>query len=561
MTNRPLRIVIVGGVAGGASAAAKARRTNEHAEITLFERGPHVSFANCGLPYYVGGDIAKRDALLLQTPDTFWRRFAVKVHVHHEVVHIDRQGKQVQVRNVLTDEKSWHPYDKLILSPGAGAIVPQLPGLPARNVFTVKTVPDSDAILAWLQDAGPTHAVVAGAGFIGLETAEALHRRGLHVTVVELQPQVLPAFDPDMAAFVQAQLQRQGIAVITGHALAGFETEQRDGATVVRSARLDDGTVLAADVVVLSIGVRPELRLARDAGLAIGATGGIAVDDRQRTSDPDIYAAGDAVEVVHRVTGLKVRMPLAGPAGKQGRVAGANAAGGDLRFPGALGTAIVETMGITAAKTGLSEREALAAGYDVQVTQTHSLDHAGYYPGASLLHIKLVADRQTHRLLGGQIVGEAGVDKRADVLATALQARMTVLDLEELDLAYAPQFSSARDPVIMAGFVASNVARDEVRTVSCAALQAEMAADRPVQLVDVRTASEFAGGHLAGAIHLPIDELRGRLQELDPAADTVVYCKVGFRGYLAARILAQSGFAQVRNLTGGMLQCEVTAAG
>lgn len=556
MIAKPLRIVIVGGVAGGASAAAKARRTNEHAEITLFERGPHVSFANCGLPYYVGGDIAEREALLLQTPDSFWRRFAVKVHVFHEVVGIDRAKREVQVRNVQTGEQFRQPYDKLILSPGAGAVVPELPGLPARNVFTVKTVPDSDAILAWLRDAAPTHAIVAGAGFIGLETAEALHRRGLKVTVVELQPQVLPAFDADMAAFVQAQLQRQGIEVMTGHRLVGFVTDLRDGERIVHAAQLDDGTVLPAGVVVMSIGVRPELRLARQAGLEIGATGGIAVDDHQRTSDPDIYAAGDAVEVVNRVTGLKVRLPLAGPAGKQGRVAGANAAGGDLRFAGALGTAVVETMGITAAKTGLSEHEARSAGLDVQVTQTHSLDHAGYYPGASLLHIKLVAERTTHRLLGGQIVGEAGVDKRIDVLATALQARMTVQDLEELDLAYAPQFSSARDPVIMAGFAASNVARDEVRTVTCAALRTEVAAHRPLQLVDVRTAGEFDGGHQLGAVHLPIDELRGRIGELDPTADTVVYCKVGFRGYLAARILSQSGFGQVRNLTGGMLQCD-----
>ncbi|MBM4342549.1 MAG: FAD-dependent oxidoreductase [Deltaproteobacteria bacterium] len=559
MDTQPLRIVIVGGVAGGASAAAKARRTNEHADITLFERGPHVSFANCGLPYYVGGDIAQRDALLLQTPESFWRRFAVKVHVYHEVMRIDRTLRHVEVRNVQTGQRSLHPYDKLILSPGAGAVVPELPGLPARNVFTVKTVPDSDAILQWLRDAAPTHAVVAGAGFIGLETAEALHRRGLRVSVVELQPQVLPAFDPDMAAFVQAQVQRQGIEVWTSRALAGLETELVGADQVVRTAVLDDGTRLPADVVVMSIGVRPELRLAREAGLRIGATGGIAVDDRQRTSDPDIYAAGDAVEVVQRVTGQAVRMPLAGPAGKQGRVAGANAAGGDLRFPGALGTAIVETMGITAAKTGLSEREARAAGFDVQVTQTHSLDHAGYYPGASLMHLKLVADRATHRLLGGQIVGEAGVDKRIDVLATALQAGMTVMDLEELDLAYAPQFSSARDPVIMAGFAASNVARNEVQTVTCAALQAERSAQRPVQLVDVRTAGEFEGGHLPGAHHLPIDELRGRLAELDPDADTVVYCKVGFRGYLAARILSQSGFGRVRNLTGGMLQCDAGA--
>ena len=552
-TQQHRRIVIVGGVAGGAAAAAKARRTDEHAEIFMFERGPHVSFANCGLPYYVGGDIAERESLLLQTPESFWRRFRVRVHVRHEVLGIDRVARHVQVRNLETDEVYLQPYDALVLSPGAGAIVPQLAGLPARNVFVVKTVPDSDAVRTWLDDEKPTHAVVVGAGFIGLETAEALHTRGLHVTVVELQPQVLPALDPDMAELVARRLRERGVDLVLGDGIAGLEA---DGTQTVTGVRLASGKVLPAGIVILSIGVRPELKLALDAGLEIGKAGGIAVNERQQTSDPNIYAAGDAVEVIQRVTGQKVRMPLAGPASKQGRVAGANAAGGDLRFPGALGTAILGTMGISAGRTGLTERDAHAAGMDVLVTHTHNLDHASYYPGAQMLHIKLVTDAKTGRLLGGQVVGENGVDKRLDVLAMALQAGMHVEELEEADLAYAPQFSSARDPVIMAGHVAANAMRNAFDVITCPTLRTRMDAGEAIQLLDVRTPSEFAAGHLPGALNVPVDDLRDRLGELDKAAETVVYCKVGFRGYLASRILQQNGFAHVKNLTGGILVCD-----
>ena len=546
------RIVIVGGVAGGAAAAAKARRTDEHADIVMFERGPHVSFANCGLPYYVGGDIAERASLLLQTPDTFWRRFRVRVHVRHEVLAIDRVAQTVAVHNLETGATFQQPYDALVLAPGAGAIVPPLPGLPAKNAFVVKTVPDSDAVRLWLDEQKPTRAVVVGAGFIGLETAEALHQRGLHVTVVELQPQVLPALDADMAEHVAQRLRERGVDLVLGDGIAGLET---DAAQVVTGVQLASGKVLPAGIVVLSIGVRPELSLARTAGLEIGAAGGIAVDERQQTSDPHIFAAGDAVEVVQRVTGQKVRMPLAGPASKQGRVAGANAAGGDLRFAGALGTAILGTMGISAGRTGLTERDAQALGLNVLVTYTHNFDHASYYPGAQMLHIKLVTDAATGRLLGGQVAGENGVDKRLDVLATALQAGMHVDELEDLDLAYAPQFSSARDPVIMAGHVAANEMRNGLDVITCPTLRARVAAGKSIQLLDVRTPGEFAAGHLEGARNVPVDDLRDRLGELNRDSETVVYCKVGFRGYLAARILQQNGFADVKNLTGGMLVC------
>lgn len=540
-------IVIVGGVAGGASAAAKARRTDEHAEIILFERGPYVSFANCGLPYYVGEEIKKRDSLLLQSPRSFWSRFRVQARVQHEVLRIDRKNKQVEVRPLPAGDRFFQKYDTLVLAPGAGAVVPSIPGLPADNVFKVKTVPDSDAIREWILREKPQSAVIVGAGFIGLEAAEALKRRGIKVTVVEMLPQVLPAFDPDMAMFVGSHLEEQGIDLVLGDGI-----KELTGAPAVRQVALQSGRVVPADMVILSIGVRPELNLARECGLAIGASGGIEVNEYQQTSDPDIYAAGDAVEIVHLVTGRKTRIPLAGPANKQGRVAGSNAAGGRLTFPGALGTAIVECLGITAAKTGLSEAEAQREGIPYYVSYTHSLHHAGYYPGAALMHVKLIVERETGRLLGAQIIGEGGVDKRIDVIATALYARLNVTDLENLDLAYAPQFSAAKDPVIMAGFVAANVSRAEIGTITCAQLSEKMGR---IQLVDVRTLEEFQGGHLENAIHIPIDELRERLNELDPAKETVVYCRVGFRGYLAALILQQSGFGMVKNLSGGILIC------
>ncbi|HVO29651.1 MAG TPA: FAD-dependent oxidoreductase [bacterium] len=547
------RIVVIGGVAGGASAAAKARRVDEHAEIVLFERGRYVSFANCGLPYYIGETIAERDDLLLQTPESLWRRFRIRVEVRHEVLSIDRAAHRVQVKNLADGTVFFEPYDKLVLSPGASAIVPDLPGLPASNVFTVKTVPDADAVKAWIDATAPKRAVVVGAGFIGLETAEALHARGLEVTVVEMLPQVLPPFDADVADLVARHLESHGVRLVLG-----------DGLREVRGAPahavvLQSGREIPADVVILSIGVRPELSLAKSAGLAIGPNGGIVVNERQETSDPDIFAAGDAVEVMHLVTGRPARIPLAGPANKQGRVAGANAAGGSLTFPGAVGTAIVEALGITAAKTGLSEREAAKAGLRYRVTWTHPLDHAGYYPGATTLHLKLIVEEDTGRILGAQAAGKKGVDKRIDVLATALQARMTAADLEDLDLAYAPQFSSAKDPVVMAGFVATNALRGDVSTLTFAELENERKRGESVQLVDVRTTKEHQGGFLPGSRHIPIDELRDRAGELDPHKETVVYCRVGFRGYLAARILRGRGFEHVRNLTGGVLSCPASA--
>ena len=543
-----MKIVIVGGVAGGASAAAKARRTNENAEITVFEKGPFVSFANCGLPYYVGNTIQDREDLLLQTPEKFWKRFRVVVKVRHEVLSLNPAEKSVRVKNLMTGDIITENYDKLILAPGAGAIVPNLPGIGSSNIFTVKTVPDSEAIRTFLERHQIRKALVVGGGFIGLETAEALMNRGLEVTVVEMAPQILLPFDSDMAALVAAHIQDKGVKVIVGDGIQAFY--EKDG--LAYEAQLESGKRVSMEIAILSIGVRPELKLARDAGLEIGEAGGILVNDRQQISDPHIFAAGDAVETIQLVTGKRVRMPLAGPANKQGRVAGANAAGGDLRFPGALGTAIVETMGITAAKTGLSEKEARANGYGYFVSMTHPLDHADYYPGAEPLHINLIAEKKTGKLLGAQIIGEQGVDKRVDVLATALTAGLRVQDLENLDLAYAPQFNSAKGPVIMAGFVAANVVRGEVATITSEELQKKLLAKEEVQLLDVRTSREFQERHIPNARLIPIDELREHLRELDPNKETIVYCRVGLRGYLASRILLQYGFQKVFNLTGGL---------
>ncbi len=549
-SNRRRTIVVVGGVAGGAGAAAKARRTDERADIVVFERGPYVSFANCGLPYYVGGEIESRDDLLLQSPESLWNRFRIKVHVRHEVLSIDRAARTVEVEDLAAGRRFTQAYDALVLAPGAGAIVPALEGLPADNVFTLKTVPDADLVRGWIERRGPKRAVVIGAGFIGLEAAEALKKRGLEVTIVEMLPQVLPPLDADAAVHVARHLQSHGLELILGDGLKAFQ-----GAPAVDTVVLQSGRSVPADLVILSIGVRPELKLAREAGLTIGDAGGIAVDDRQRTSDPNIYAAGDATEVLHLVTGRRTRVPLAGPANKEGRVAGANAAGGDLRFPGALGTAVVGSLGITAAKTGLSEREALKENIPHFVSWTHNADHAGYYPGGALMHVKLIVETGSGRLLGAQIVGERGVDKRIDVLATALHSRMTVADLENLDLAYAPPYSSAKDPAVMAGMAAADIHRGEVAAITCEALRALRRGGANPQVIDVRTLAERRAGGLPDSLHIPVDELRDRLGELDPAKETVVYCRVGFRGYLAARILKQNGFGKVSNLTGGMMSC------
>ena len=539
------KILIVGGVAGGATAAARARRTDEHAEIILFEKGPYISFANCGLPYYVGREIGDRSALLLQTPESFRARFNVDVRVNHEVLAIDRAAQTVQVRNLETGEVTTESYTALILAPGSVPVRPQLPGIDLPNVFMVRTVPDAVSIRTLVEELQPSRAVVVGAGFIGLEMVENLVNLGLSVALVEKADQVLPPLDPEMAAFVQAHLEQMGVEVITGDGIAAFEGGER--ATAVR---LESGRAVGGDLFILGLGVRPDTRLAREAGLAIGPAGGICVNERMQTSDPAIYAAGDAVETVHLVTGRPALIPLAGPANKQGRVAGANAAGDSLMFPGAIGTAIVRVGGMVAAITGLSEKAARREGVQAYASYTVSGDHADYYPGVRELLTKLLVEEETGRVLGAQVVGESGVDKRTDVYATAILAGMTVEQLANLDLAYAPPFGSAKDPAIVAGMVAKNIRRGTLRTITPERLLERLEAGEDLQVVDVRNPYEFDLGAVPGAVNIPVDELRSRIGELDPARETVVYDRTGATAYVASRVLVQRGFT-VSSLTGG----------
>jgi len=545
--SEPKKLLIVGGVAGGATAAARARRLDETAEITVLERGPFVSYANCGLPYFLSGDIEKRSRLLLQTPEGFDRRYRVAVRVNTEAVEIDRKGKRVLVRG--PDGEGWLGYDKLILAQGGNPVTPPVPGHDARHVFKLWTVPDMDRLHSYLTEEKPKTAVVVGGGFIGLEMAEAFTRRGVATTVVELLPTVMATMDPELGRQIAQGLERDGVRVLTGVGLAAVHPATRE-------LELTDGRRLPAEVVLFSVGVRPELTLAKRAGLELGVSGGLLVDEHLRTSDPDIYAAGDMVEVVHKVSGRKVRVPLAGPANRQGRIAASNALGHELRYRGAAGTSVVKLFEATAAATGLSEKAARDAGLEVGVAVIHKDHHAGYYPGGKELTLKLVYERKTARLLGAQAYGKAGVDKRIDVLATALQGNLTVHDLAELDLAYAPPYSSANDPVNLLAFIAENDLSGFSPLVTAAQLKAQLAGPTPPLVLDVRSAAEWARGHLAGAVHLPVDDVRKGLGRLPKDRPIVVHCRSGFRAHLAVRILKEHGFAQVFNLTGGWVSLE-----
>ena len=539
----PRTIVIVGGVAGGASAATRARRTNERAHVILLEKDAHVSFANCGMPYYVGGEIADRKKLLVATPEFFARRFGIDVRTRHEAVEIDRGRKVVRVRRLDESTEYEQPYDTLVLAPGAVPLVPPAAATQAPNVFTLRNLADTDRIKAWLDHRQPRRAVVVGAGFIGLEMVEQLAHRGLQVSLVEMAPQVLTPLDPEMAHGVQETLERHGVEVVLGDALS--ELIREDG--LVTRVRLASGRELAGDLFVLGLGVRPNTALAAKAGLALGASGGIAVNERLQTTDPEILAVGDAAELIHEVTGEPVCIPLAGPANRAGRLAGELAAGGEGRpAPRVLGTAIVRVFDTVAAVTGLTVKAARRRGQEVAAVVIPANHHAGYYPGAQAMLLKLVYNPKDGRVLGAQAVGGDGVDKRIDVIATAIHYGATVESLADLDLTYAPPFGSARDPVHVAAFAASNQRAGLVRV---AAPDVDV---EGLQVVDVRTAAEVAKGMLPGALHIPVDELRARLGELDPARETLVCCQAGLRGYLASRILTQHGFEDVRNLTGGM---------
>lgn len=539
-----MKVVIVGGVAGGATAAARLRRLDETAEIVVFERSGFISYANCGLPYYIGGVIEDEADLTLQTPESFYERFRVQMKVHHEVTAIDRAAKTVTVRNLETGEVFAEAYDKLLLSPGAKPTQPALPGVGLDRLFTLRTVEDTLRIHRFVEEQHPRSVVLAGGGFIGLELAENLREKGLDVTIVQRPTQLMNPFDADMAALIHREVRAHGVRLALGHTVEGF-AEANGGVQVL----LKDEAPLQADMVILAIGVTPDSRLAADAGLELGLKGSIVVNDRMQTSDPDIYAVGDAVQVTHFVSGQPALIALAGPANKQGRIAADNIAGGDSRYKGSQGSSVLKIFSLTAAATGLNETAARRAGLDADAVVLSPMNHAGYYPGGQVMTMKVVYERDTGRLLGGQILGGDGVDKRIDVLATALRAGMTAADLTELDLAYAPPYSSAKDPVNMAGYMIENLLTGKVQQFRLDDLAA-LPRDGSVTLLDTRTPEEYRRGHADGFINLPLDELRERLGELDPAKPVYVMCQSGLRSYVACRILSQHGF-HCYNFAGG----------
>lgn len=536
-----IKLIIVGGVAGGATAAARARRLNESAEIIVFEQGEYVSFANCGLPYFVGGVIKNRDSLFVTTPQALKDRYNIDVRVLSEVVKIDRQKKEVQVRDLKSGKTYSESYDKLILSPGAEPVKPPIEGIDGDNIFRLRSIPDTDRIKSYIDRKKPDSAVIVGAGFIGLEMAENLVKRGVKTIIIEMLDQVLAPLDYEMAAIAQAHLEQKGVRCVLGDGVKEFT---HDGGRI--TVLTGSGKAFECDMVVLSIGVRPETRLVKDAGLEIGERGGIKADEAMRTSDPDIFAVGDAVEVIDFVTQLPAMIPLAGPANKQGRIAADNAMGRKSVYNGTQGTAIVKIFDLVAASTGASEKTLVKNNIPFRASITHSASHAGYYPGAGAAAMKILFSPSDGRLLGAQIVGAEGVDKRIDVLAVAIRAGMTVFDLEEFEHAYAPPFSSAKDPVNIAGFVASNILRGDVESISWN----EIDLKGEYAFLDLRNPSELSRGFAKGAVNIPLNELRGRLGELDRSKTYIVYCAVGLRAYIGCRILMQNGF-RAKNLSGG----------
>ena len=537
-----MKVVIIGGVAGGATAAARLRRLDEQAEIIILERSGYISYANCGLPYYIGGEITDREALTLQTPASFWARFRIEVRVHNEVTAIHPERKNVTVRRLDDGVVYEEAYDKLILSPGAKPVRPALPGINDSRIFTLRNVEDTFAIHAFIEQNAPRRAVVAGGGFIGLEMAENLTQQGIETTIVERMEQVMAPLDSDMACSVHAYLREKGVNLRLGETVAGF-TSNEAGLRV----RLESGDSVSADFVILALGVAPDTALARAAGLALGVRGSIAVNDRMQTSDQDIYAVGDAVESVHFVSGEKTLAALAGPANKQGRIAADQICGRESRYHGVQGSSVLKLFDMTVAATGLNEAAARAAGIAFDKTVTFSASHATYYPGATNMTVKTLFSPETGRLFGAQIVGFEGVDKRIDVLAAAVRMGMTGEALTELELSYAPPYSSAKDPVNMAGYVIENVRSGLVRQYHWHDVEA-LPRDGSVILLDTRTPAEY--GHIEGAVNLPLDELRERLPELERGKPIYVNCHSGLRSYLACRILMQNGF-ECYNLSGG----------
>ena len=546
----PNRTIIVGGVAGGASCAARLRRLDEQAEIVIYERGHYVSFANCGLPYHIGGIIADEAKLLVASPKLLNDRFRITVKVRHEVIEIDRAAQIVTVRDLESGVESRDHYDHLVLSPGANAIIPQFPGVDLTGVFTVRTVPDARHVRAWIDERKATRALIVGGGFIGLEMAENLRHRGLAVTLIEKADQVMPPLDPEMAAPVRARLADHGVNLLLGDAASAIRNEGAD-----LRVTTERGAEVVTDLVILAIGVRPETTLARQSGLQLGPRGGFQVDAQMRTSDPRILAVGDAVEVVDIVSGTPALVPLAGPANRQGRLAAEIISGRQGTFRGVQGTAVCGIFGLTVAMTGASERSLKRAGAPAPgVVRLHPAQHVGYYPGAKPIHLKLLYRKEDGRVLGAQAVGEEGVERRIDVIATAMRLGATVDDLADLELCYAPQYGAAKDPVNLAGMLAMND-----RNGDAPALPWSAADDAGFTVLDVREPGEWAAGHHQRAIHIPLHEVRDRLDEIPRGQPLAVYCAGGQRSYYAVRLLRQHGF-DARNLSGGWQSARHRAA-
>jgi len=542
-----MKIIIVGGVAGGATAAARIRRNDETAEIVLVERGQYISFANCGLPYHISGIIEDREQLLVTSEEAFNERYRVDVRSRTEAIAIDRKARTMRLRNLATGDETDEPYDKLLLSPGAEPVRPKLPGIDSSRVFGLRNIPDLDRIMAHLKEHNPRRAVVIGGGFIGIEVAENLHDKGIFTTLVEGADQILTPLDYGMAAIVHSHMRDKNVELYLNDKVEQFE--EKDDHTVVY---LGSGRRLQADLVVLAIGVRPETTLARAANLELGSTGGIKVNGHLQTSDPDIYAVGDAIEVTQTISGQQVLIPLAGPANRQGRMAADNIIFGNRKvYRGTQGTSILKAFDLAAATTGLNEKQLNAAGIPFLSCITHSGSHASYYPGAKQISLKLLFTDEG-QILGAQAVGADGADKRIDVIATAIQGNLKVEDLADLELAYAPPFGSAKDPINIAGYVATNILNGSYEMIEWKALRASLDAKDPeVQLIDVRTADEFGFGSIPTARNIDVNHLRERLDELDPNKPVILFCQIGLRGYLAYRILTQHGFTKVKNLSGG----------
>lgn len=538
-----MKVLIVGGVAGGASAAARLRRLDEKAEIIMFERGEYISFANCGLPYYIGGEINKKSALTLQTPQSFNSRFNVDVRVWNEVTAIDAEKKQVTVHNVQTGEDYTESYDELILSPGAAPLVPTMDGVDDPRVFTLRNIPDTVKIRDYVEEEFPESAVVVGGGYIGVEMAENLKKAGLKVTIVELADHVIAPLDGDMAAEVHRYLRDQGVELMLGKAVQSME--DKGGKLTLH---LSEGEI-ETDMVILSVGVRPDTALAQSAGLELNPKGAIVVNEHMQTSKEHIYAVGDAIEIVDFVTGKKGYVPLAGPANKQGRIAADNICGIKSSYKNTLGSSVLKIFDMTVAMTGVNERTAQAAGLDYDKVYTYSQSHASYYPGGHGISIKTLYEKGTGKILGAQLVGYDGVDKRCDVIATAIRAGMTAYDLTELELCYAPPFGSAKDPVNFVGYVIENTLTGKVKNFFWNDVE-KLPRDGSVTLLDVRTPSEREAGHIPGFIHIPLDELRQRAGELPQDKPVYIHCHSGLRSYLACRMLTGLGY-DCYNLSGG----------